>query len=142
MMRSRNAFALGLVGLGMSAAAMFAQYADGQAYIVSQNDLTWGDPPAGVAKGTPSVEPGGTLQYASMRGDPLKAGEPFVIRLRCSNGYKVAPHWHPEDENIVVLQGAFSVGMGDTFEAPLLKDIPTGGYGLVPGRMKHFAPCR
>ena len=69
-----------------------------------------------------------------MRGDPLKAGEPYVIRLRCSNGYKVAP--------IVVLQGAFSVGMGDTFEAPLLKDIPTGGYGLVPGRMNHFALCK
>ena len=76
-----------------------------------------------------------------MRGDPLKAGEPYVIRLRCSNGYKVAPHWHPEDENIVVLRGAFSVGMGNTFEAPLLKDIPTGGYGLVPGRMNHFAVC-
>ena len=145
-MRSRNASLWGLVGLGTSAAVMFAQYADGQnrtqAYIVSQDDLTWGDPPAGVAKGTPSVEPGGALQYASMRGDPLKAGEPFVIRLRCSNGYKVAPHWHPEDENIVVLQGAFSVGMGDTFEAPLLKDIPTGGYGLVPGRMNHFALCK
>ena len=54
----------------------------------------------------------------------------------------VAPHWHSEDENIVVLQGAFSVGMGDNFEASLLKDIPTGGYGLVPGRMNHFALCK
>jgi len=145
MMRFKNASLLGLAGLG-TIATFFPQNADGQtptqAHIIGEDELTWSDPPAGVAKGTPSIEPGGTLQYAAMRGDPLIAGQQFVIRLRCSNGYKAAPHWHPNDENIVVLRGAFSVGIGDTFELPLLKDIPTGGYGLVPGGMNHFALCK
>lgn len=136
---------MGLVGLG-TIVVLFAENAEGQnptqAYIISQDELAWGDAPAGVARGTPSVESGGTIQYAAMRGDPLIAGAPYAIRIRCSNGYKVAPHWHPEDENIVVLRGVFSVGTGDIFEATLLKDIPTGGYGLVPGRMNHFALCK
>jgi hypothetical protein len=75
----------------------------------------------------PSVEPGGTIQYATMRGDPLIAGEPYAIRIRCSNGYKVTPHWHREDENIVVPRGVFSVGTGAIFDTTQLKDIPTGG---------------
>src|SRR5262252_4030707 len=79
-------------------------------YSVAPSELKWTDPPAGVARGTPSVEPGGPLRYAAMQGDPLKADVPFAIRLRCPDGYKAAPHWHPHDENIVVLRGTFSVG--------------------------------
>jgi hypothetical protein len=41
----------------------------------------------------------------------------------------------------VVLKGTFSVGTGDRFEAGQTRDIPAGGYGLVPGRMNHFAVC-
>ena len=111
-------------------------------YSVAPNQLKWTDPPAGVARGIPSVEPGGTLRYAAMQGDPLKPDVPFAIRLSCPDGYKAAPHWHPNDENIVVLQGTFSVGTGDRFDAGRTQDIPTGGYGLVPGRMNHFAVCK
>ena len=111
-------------------------------YSVAPSELKWTDPPGGVARGTPSVEPGGTLRYAAMQGDPLKPDAPFAIRLRCPDGYKAAPHWHPRDENIVVLQGTFSVGTGDRFDAGRTHDIPTGGYGLVPGRMNHFAVCK
>jgi len=45
------------------------------------------------------------LRYALLRGDPLKPAVPFAIRFQCADGYKVTPHWHPEDENIVVLKG-------------------------------------
>jgi hypothetical protein len=77
-----------------------------------------------------------------MQGDPMKPRVPFVIRLRCSDGYKVAPYWHPADENIVVLQGTFSVGIANRFDTAKMQDIPSGGYGLVPGRMNHFALCK
>ena len=110
--------------------------------IVTGRQIEWTDPPAGVARGTPSVEPGGSLRYAPLEGDPLKSGVSYTIRLECSDGYKVAPHWHPRDEHIVVLSGAFSVGTGDTFESAKLVDIPLGGFGLVPGRMHHFALCK
>ena len=42
----------------------------------------------------------------------------------------------------MVLTGTFSVGTGDRFEPGRTRDIPAGGYGLVPGRMNHFAVCR
>src|SRR5215470_17826129 len=77
-----------------------------------------------------------------MEGDPLKPGEPFTIRLRCADGYKVAPHWHPVDENIIVLRGAFAVGAGDTFEPMRTRDISAGSYGFVPKGMHHFAICK
>ena len=88
------------------------------------------------------MDPGSPLRYASIHGDPLKPDAPFAIRLKCSDGYKAAPHWHPVDENIVVLQGIFSVGTGDRFDTARMQDIPTGGYGFVPGRMNHFAVCK
>ena len=110
--------------------------------IVSPDQLKWTDPPAGAARGTPSVEPGSPLRYALIHGDPLKPGAPFAFRYRCSSGYKAAPHWHPVDENIVVLHGTFSVGTGDKFDTASMQDIPTGGYGFVPARMNHFAACK
>ncbi len=101
--------------------------------VVTSNQIEWTDPPSSVARGTPSVEPGGVLQYTSLEGDPLKPGAPYTIRLRCSDGYKAAPHWHPEDEHIVVLSGTFRVGTGDTFDPARLVDIPRNGFSLVPG---------
>jgi quercetin dioxygenase-like cupin family protein len=77
-----------------------------------------------------------------MKGDPLKPDIPFTIRLRCANGYKVAPHWHPVEENIIVLRGAFAVGAGDVFDPARMREIPSGGYGFVPAGMHHFAVCK
>src|SRR5882672_12294873 len=85
-------------------------------FIVAPADVKWSDPPAGVSRGTPSVDPGSPLHYALIQGDPLKPGAPFTIRLGCADGYKAAPHWHPGDENIVVLKGAFGLGTGDVFD--------------------------
>jgi hypothetical protein len=47
--------------------------------IITPGEIKWSDPPAGVARGTPSVEPGSSLQYAPLQGDPLKVGVPFAI---------------------------------------------------------------
>lgn len=144
---------IGLVAvLWVSSAATHAQRAEPKPqsaetaslklFIVEPRQIKWTDPPAEVARGTPSIQPGSPLRYTAIQGDPLKPGVPFAIRLSCSDGYIAAPHWHPGDENIVVLKGTFSVGIGDQFDARRAQDIPTGGYGLVPGRMHHFAVCK
>ena len=102
------AFAVsGAVTLAQRAAeqARPAETVGAKFFIVTPSQIKWTDPPAGAARGTPSVAPGGRLQYAPIHGDPLKTGVPFAIRLSCSDGYKAAPHWHPADENIVVLKG-------------------------------------
>jgi hypothetical protein len=152
MMRLKLASLWLLVGFGVSSAVLLAeraaerpkpaQGAEPKLYIVTPSQIKWTDPPAGVARGTPSVAAGSPLRYAPIQGDPLKPGVPFAIRLQCSDGYKVAPHWHAPDENIVVIKGTFSLGTGDTFGTGRMLDIPTGGYGLVPGRMHHFALCK
>lgn len=111
-------------------------------FMTALDQAKWTPPPEGMIRGTPSVEGGGTLRYALISGDPMKPGAAFTIRLACSDGYKVAPHWHPTDENMVVLTGTFAVGPGDTFDTAGLQDTPTGGYIFMPRRMHHFGLCK
>ncbi len=108
-----------------------AQPAMGAHFIVASSEVKWTDPPTGVARGTPSVDAGGPLRYALLEGDPLKPGVPFTIRLGSDDGYKAAPHWHPTDENIVVLKGAFEVGTGDTFNPSAMQGISGPGQSAT-----------
>src|ERR1700730_2958043 len=94
-------------------------------FIVAPGQVKWIDPPAGMARGTPSVDVG-PLRYALLEGDPMKAGVAFTIRLGCGDGAKVAPHWHPTDENVVVLKGTFGIGPGDVFNPASMQDITVG----------------
>jgi quercetin dioxygenase-like cupin family protein len=119
-----------------------AQPATRTHFIVTSSDVKWTDPPAGVARGTPSVDAGSPLRYALLEGDPLKPGAPFTIRLGCDDGYKAAPHWHPTDENIVVLKGTFELGTGDTFNPSSMQEIAAGSYGFMPRHMHHFGQCK
>jgi hypothetical protein len=41
-----------------------------------------------------------------------------------------------------VLGGSFSLGMGDKFDAAAAKDLPAGGYALLPAEMHHYAVAR
>ncbi|HEX4487654.1 MAG TPA: cupin domain-containing protein [Terriglobales bacterium] len=49
------------------------------------------------------------------------------------------PHFHPEDEHIVVVKGSWSLGMGGKFSADKLETMDVGTYGLVAKKMAHFA---
>ncbi len=129
--------------------AVAAQRADNKSepaapmhFIVPPSQVKWTAPPAGVSRGTPSVDTGIPRHYALLEGDPLKPGAPFTIRLGCADGYIAAPHWHPTDENLVVLKGTFALGTGDTFNAPSMQDIAAGGYGFMPRQMHHFGQCK
>jgi quercetin dioxygenase-like cupin family protein len=67
---------------------------------------------------------------------------PFVIRAKLPDGYRVPPHWHPTDENIVVISGMFMVGTGDKFDEASMTTLAAGGYAKMPKRMHHFAGAR
>jgi quercetin dioxygenase-like cupin family protein len=54
-------------------------------------------------------------------------------------GYRVAPHWHPTDEKIVVLQGTFWMGLGDKFDAAAGHELPAGSYAVMPTGVRHYA---
>jgi len=77
-------------------------------------------------------------ETAVLSGNPGMPG-PFVMRIRMPAGYKIAPHWHPTDENVTVLSGTLSLGMGETFDTKATKPLAAGGFALLPAEMRHFA---
>lgn len=94
--------------------------------------LAWG--PA------PPILPAGA-KMAVLQGDPGKAVL-FTIRLDLPDGYKVAPHMHPADEGITVIQGTFLLGMGDKLDAARAAKLPVGAYATVEANMHHYALAR
>jgi quercetin dioxygenase-like cupin family protein len=93
-------------------------------------DIKW--IPSPVETGLPS-----TTQMSVLSGDPSKPGM-FTIRGKIPAGTKIAPHWHPTDEHVTVLQGTFSVGMGEKADAAAARDFPAGSYLMMPKEMRHF----
>lgn len=112
----------------MFAIALFVLAQPMQAQKDSQG-LTWG--PA------PPVFPAGA-RMAVLQGDPSKTAM-FTVRLSMPNGYTIAPHWHPTDEYITVIQGTFKVGMGDKVEPGKTMTLATGGFGAAMANQHHYA---
>jgi anti-sigma factor ChrR (cupin superfamily) len=81
-------------------------------------------------------------EHANVSGDPNAEGKPFVLRIRCPDGAKVPPHWHPTDENITVLEGNFMVGTGEVFDSSKVKPMDAGSFIFMPKTMRHFALCK
>ena len=69
--------------------------------------ISWGAAP-------PVVRPG--AQFAVLEGDPTASTGDFTIRLKMPDGFRIAPHWHPNRENVTIISGTFKVGMGDEFD--------------------------
>jgi hypothetical protein len=112
------------------------------ATVVPPGTEKWGDVPAAAMVGSPSVPLGGKLQLAVVQGNPMAAGQPYTVRLSCTNGTKIAPHWHPATENVTVVKGTFAIGMGSKWDDSALKELPTGGFASAPARMRHFGACK
>ena len=135
--------------LPLTAGAQTKEPAKAKAAVAKQSPMVvepgsekWGDVPAAAMVGTPSVEMGGTLKLAVIQGDPMTAGRSFTLRLSCTDGLKVAPHWHPNTENVTVIKGGAAVGMGSKWDDAALKDVPTGGFFTAGPHMNHFAQCK
>ena len=86
----------------------------------------------------PLVE-GGVLKGSDvLSGDPDKPGSAYVGRIHNYDRFIAMPHWHPEDEHIVVIKGRWFLGHGDTFDRSRLRELNVGDYAFVPKRMTHF----
>src|SRR5205823_2511108 len=68
-------------------------------------------------------------------GDPSARDVPFVFRIHNEAGYVVLPHVHPMDENIVVVQGQWSLGMGRRLAREALAPMDVGAFGFVSKTM-------
>ncbi|MFI5311460.1 MAG: cupin domain-containing protein, partial [Gemmatimonadales bacterium] len=91
--------------------------------------LNWGPAPA--------IFPAGA-KMAVLQGDPGKAAL-FTVRLDLPSGYTIAPHTHPTDEGITVIQGTFLLGMGDKVDAAHATKLPAGGFTTIDANMHHYA---
>lgn len=103
-----------------------------QAHVIqSAKEAQWGPAPPFIPAGA---------QLAVLSGDPTKAA-PYAVRLKFPANYVIPAHSHPTDENVVVVSGAVTFGMGDTLVkgAAANKTLSVGGYFLASAGMNHFA---
>ena len=98
--------------------------------MLTPDQLQWGPAPPALPAGA---------QLAVLAGDPSKAGVPFTIRAKFPDGYKVPPHWHPEDENVVVLEGTLVMGMGDKIDPAAQHEMTAGSFASMPKGAHHVA---
>jgi hypothetical protein len=133
---------LAVSGLAQTEAPSKKAATPAMATVVPSGSEKWGDIPPAAMVGTPSVDMGGKLQLAVVQGNPMEAGRSYTLRLSCTDGTKIAPHWHPTTENVTVIKGTFALGMGSKWDQAALKDLPAGGFASAPARMRHFGACK
>jgi quercetin dioxygenase-like cupin family protein len=106
--------------------------AAGSAHVIqTPAEAMWGPAPPLIPAGA---------QIAVLSGDPTKP-VPYSVRLKFPANYAIPAHSHPTDENVVVVSGALTFGMGDKLQkgATANKTLTRGGYALMPAHMNHFA---
>ena len=99
---------------------------------VNPGNLKWGPAPPGLPRGA---------QASVLAGNPDKSGM-FTIRLKFPAGYTVPPHSHPADEDVTVISGQLSLGMGSRMNRAKSASLVPGGFARAPARMNHYATTR
>ena len=119
-------------GAILSAGGFVAPLAAQKPHVIQTlKEAQWGPAPPMLPAGS---------QIAVLAGDPTKAVA-YTIRLKFPANYAIPAHSHPTDENVAIVSGALSFGMGDKLMkgAATNKTLPAGGYALMPANMNHFA---
>jgi quercetin dioxygenase-like cupin family protein len=78
------------------------------------------------------------LATAVVQGDPRKAGEPYVIRVKFPPNTFSPPHFHPEARYIVVLKGTWWVGSGPKWDKDATTPVPTGSFVIHHPNKIHY----
>jgi uncharacterized RmlC-like cupin family protein len=110
------------------AADMSMDKTPGQIYM-NTADVKWGPAPPVFPKGA---------KMAVLEGDPGKAGV-FVARLMMPANYKIAAHWHSQDEDLTIISGTFYLAEGDKLDTKHAHAMKVGGYHHLPAKTHHFA---
>ena len=130
----RNVYlTLMLVGLLCGRGLLFkigAQTASSEKHTFTPDAIPYGPAPA-------SLPAGG--QLAVLEGNPGASSGDYTVRLKMPDGYRIAPHWHPQRENVTVISGTFKVGMGDRFDESKMGAFPAGSFAYLDPDMHHYA---
>ena len=84
------------------------------------------------AKG-PNFLPAGA-EIAILYGDPTAAG-PFGLRIKMPDKYKIPMHFHPTDENVVVISGELMMGGHDA--GATMTALPVGSFAHMNTGVHH-----
>ena len=125
----RNRFIVGLMALGLLGAVLVKADSTGK-HAYTPGDVQYGPAPSFIPPGA---------QLAVLEGDPLASTGDYTVRLKMPSGYRIAPHWHPQRENVTVISGTFKVGMGDRFVESEMMTFPAGSFAYLDPSMHHFA---
>jgi mannose-6-phosphate isomerase-like protein (cupin superfamily) len=119
-----------VLALSAVAAAMFAAQPSLAQNAFTPDQVKYGPAPPFLTAGA---------QLAVLEGDPMAASGDFTVRLKMPDGYKIAPHTHPNRENVTVLSGTIKVGMGDQFDASKMMSFGAGSFAYLDPSMHHYA---
>jgi len=97
--------------------------------FIAPPDITWGDVP-------PALPPG--AKFAVLEGNSFNA-EPYTIRIKMPENYKIPAHWHTMVERVTVISGTLNLGMGDKLDIAQGKAFPAGSFIFIPAKKNHFA---
>jgi hypothetical protein len=121
---------IGFLFVAGSHFTMRAKAASSEQHTFTPDTIPYGPPPPFVAPGA---------QLAVLEGNPGATIGDFTVRLKMPNGYRIAPHWHPQRENVTVISGTFKVGMGDRFDESKMGVFPAGSFAYLDPDMHHYA---
>lgn len=95
---------------------------------VTPDALSWKDNPA-FPKG---------IQIATLVGDPTKAGEVTVLRIKIPANSQIPPHTHPYSEVVTLVSGSVGSSAGEKLEkkGEMLK---VGSLWVYPAKQAHYA---
>jgi len=126
-------FSLAVIGALSLAGQFFSVAAHPGAHdknAFTPETIPWGPAPPFVPAGA---------QLAVIEGNPAVSTGDYTVRLKMPDGYRLAPHWHPQRENVTVLAGNFKVGMGDVFDKDKMATFPAGSFAFLDPDMHHYA---
>jgi len=78
------------------------------------------------------------VKIATLVGDPTKAGEVVVLRIKFPPHFQMPPHTHPYSEVVTVVSGTIGSNHGERFEkkGEMLK---LGSLWVYPAKHAHYA---
>jgi hypothetical protein len=117
------------------ALASFTAQAEGSAPAALPAGAIQADAAALTWKPMGGALPAGTM-VAVLEGDP-KAKGLFTLRLKLPPGFLLAPHTHPADERVTVLEGEVFVGFGEALDRSKGRAFTAGAFYVTPTPTPH-----
>ena len=104
--------------------------------VIAQDKEIRATPDALTWKENPAFPKG--VRIATLVGDPTKAGDVVVMRIKFPPNFQMPPHTHPYSEVVTLISGPVGTSHGEKFEknGDMLKP---GSLWVYPAKHAHYA---